>query len=92
MKEAIWTTVFLILSAIAGFTIGEIIDDPTDKSFVGQLLERDKKCNEPGNVITDSVCSPVILLYDCQGNKAICECIGTDCPCVKTEEILSEMG
>ena len=47
---------------------------------------------ENPTTIEKGVCPGNLILAYTETDKYICECVGVDCPCIKTEEILSELG
>lgn len=72
--------VLMILSALFGVTLGEIIDD----KIVIPILEK------PAEV--PAACPEALILAYTEDEKYICKCIGPECPCKSSEEILSELG
>ena len=74
----------MILSALFGVAIGEITDDMIDIP----ILEKKENADD-GHV---STCPDALILAYTDDDKYVCECIGVECPCTKTEDILSELG
>ncbi len=79
-RPKLWKAFFMILSALLGFGAGEILDDKIDTPFEAPAAE----CIIPS-------CGEIVIAYTDQG-KYFCECVGPECECKSTEEILSELG
>ena len=78
--EKIKSWIIIILSAILGFGASELVDDKIQIP----ILEK------PAAEIQE--CPQAIIIGYVGNDKYYCECIGPDCPCVKTDEILSQIG
>ena len=81
-----WAAIFMIISALLGFSTGEVLDDKIESPF------------EKGDCIAVEVpeyqaieCPIKVIAYTDSG-KYFCEGVGTEYPCVSTEEILSQLG
>ena len=78
--KTIWSILTLILSALIGGVATELTDDKIDIP----LLEKP--------AAPEKVCPDAIILGYTEDQKYICECVGPECPCINTEEILSSLG
>lgn len=83
-SETLIAIICLVLSAIFGVAIGEITDD----KIVLPILEKSEA--DDGHAV--GPCPDAIILAYTEDDKYLCECVGADCPCIKTEEILSQLG
>lgn len=73
--------IFMFLSALLGFGASEVVDEKIHIPLLEtSAAEHPQKCP-----------AAIILAYTDSG-KYFCECVGAECPCVSTEEILSELG
>ena len=74
----------MILSALFGAAMAEITDDKIDIP----ILEKKENADD-GHA---STCPDALILAYTDDDKYVCECMGMECPCTKTEDILSELG
>jgi len=81
MRNKLLGIIALILSSLFGAATTEFFDDRIQIPII-EKPEIIKVCPD--------VTGRIIAYTD--NEKFYCECIGPECPCVRTEEILSEIG
>ena len=82
MSKNIWTAFLIILSGVLGFGMNDALDDNIGKLAI---------CPPTNECPQENECRSTVIAYT-DNEKYICECLGAECPCIKTEEILSKLG
>lgn len=82
MVNKLWTIILTIFGIFTGGIAGEALDD----QIYIPVFEKDIRLSETLE------CPTAVIIAYTDSEKFICECIGADCPCRSTEEILSELG
>ena len=82
MENKKWIAFFIALSALLGFGASEVIDDKVHIPILEKTVVE----------FTQNDCPSAIVIAYTDTGKYYCECLGPECPCTKTEEILSELG
>ena len=83
MENKLITSIILIFTTLFGVGIGELLDE---KVHIPILEVPQALLDE-----VENYCSTTIIAYT-DDAKYFCKCIGPECPCEKTEEILTELG
>ena len=85
MENKIWISFFLMIAGLFGWQANDVAetlyDDEID-AIIDRAFGPEEEAGCPGNII---------LAYT-DTDKYICECVGVECPCIDTDEILSELG
>ncbi len=84
MENKILVTILIAIGSLLGFTLSEVVDE----KFTFPILEK-PDLEKP---VTTKECPSTKIIAYTDNDKYYCECIGPECPCTRTDEILSSLG